>query len=240
MTAPSAFVFGLGGIGLGVVSRLREAGWAVTSFDRRDVEPAPDIRVDLADAQATEMAIKEAWLDGGPDLFVLAFGSVSPLQVQDADEAALQQLTDSNLSAVIYVLGSLRRRLESGARGTRSIFVVTSNAAFAARPHQPIYAALKAAVASLVASTAHAFSEVGTCIVGLAPGTVLVERNRARVVAEFPDAPVVTDRPGRRILLPTDIGDVVLAMLPAAAHLTGQTLVFDGGSTLLARSSGLR
>jgi 3-oxoacyl-[acyl-carrier protein] reductase len=232
--SPLAHVIGAGGIGTGVAEQLTAAGYQVVKLDR-STSVAPDIVIDLAGESVAIGKIEDRWRQRLPDLLLLALGTVSGLGLSDAYPDAIREIVDSNLVALLNAL-SVFYRVAASTRSAdpshRVIVVITSNAAFVARPDQPIYAATKAAAVSIVRSTASTFAAANTAIVGVAPGTVIVPRNESAVRRKYPRAPAADDRPSRRLLMPLDVGRLVIQIIPMAMELTGRTIVVDGGSTL--------
>lgn len=230
---PIAWVIGVGGIGAALVERLSELHTVVCFDIEQAATDAAFFLVDASDRAAFTEAAAEAYeLHGAPDVFVVAAGRVSYLSVEAATpEDVTALLTDNLILAInvlhtVYNLGPERRRI---------CVLVASNAAFTPRPGQSIYAAAKAAITSLVGSLAVGWAAAGIRVFGIAPGTVLVDRNRARVAQQYPSAPLDPSRPGGRLVQPAEIAEFVAALLPHADHLTGQVIVYDGGSTLTVR-----
>jgi 2,3-dihydro-2,3-dihydroxybenzoate dehydrogenase len=231
MGSGTAWVVGTGGIGAAFVASL--ASHRVVAFDRHD--PAafdPAYRVDVTDRAALIDAMGAAVeAHGSPELMVVAAGTVSYATVEEAGPSEVARILADNLTGMINVLHVAFQLGESRPRG---IVIVTSNAADVARPQQPIYAACKAATNSLVRSLAVGWSDYGVRIVAVAPGTVVVDRNRDRVAHRYPDAPNDPTRPGGRLLLPAELAGLVVGLLPHLDHMTGQVITVDGGSSLTA------
>ena len=230
-TPPTAWVFGTGGIGAAVRDRLAGEYRTVT-FDRAD-DPGragTHHRVDVRDRVALATAARDTVLRSGPPaVVVLAFGTVSPATVEDAEPDDVDRIVGDNFVGCVNVLHVLHRTPRPD---TCVCLVVSSNAAQVARPRQPLYAATKAAVASLVRSLAPAWAPDGLRLVGVLPGTVTVSRNEERVRRQYPHAPADPARPGGRLVTPGELADFLAGLVPHAHHLTGQLLTYDGGSTL--------
>ncbi|TQF08013.1 SDR family oxidoreductase [Kitasatospora acidiphila] len=233
---PVAWVVGAGGIGSALGARLA-ADHRVVLFDR--VRPAEAAgaeafhQVDAADRAAFGAAASGAVRDyGSPAVVALTLGHVSSATVHEAAPEQVDRIVRDNFTACVNVLHTVHRQT----RGSScACLVVTSNAALTARPNQPLYAAVKAAVAALVRSLAVGWAADGIRLVGLAPGTVMVERNAERVRSQYPAAPMAPGRPGGRLVTPAELADFAAALLPHVDQLTGQVIAFDGGSTLEAR-----
>jgi len=226
----AAWVFGTGGIGSAILDRLSSER-QVIGFDKAPVTSAhPTYQVDLRDRAALKQAAESAaQCYGWPEVLILTAGRVSGLRVEDSGEADACDLIFDNILPAINVLHAA---YHLGQPRTRTCILVTSNAAVAARPGQPVYAAAKAAVASLARSLAASWSSADIRIIAVAPGTVIVDRNRHAVTSRYPDAPLDPGRPGGRLLQPPELAEFIACILPHAGHLTGQLLTLDGGSTL--------
>ncbi|GLY04036.1 MULTISPECIES: SDR family oxidoreductase [Actinoplanes] len=224
--APAAWIVGAGGIGAAIRDRLAGEYRTVT-FDRAG---EPDHMVDVRDRSALSKATRDA-ADryGPPRVVVLAFGTVSPATVEDAGPDEVADVVGDNLIGCVNVLHAVHHTPRAQ---TCTAVVVSSNAAHLARPRQPLYAATKAAVTSLVRSLAVGWAPEGIRLIGVLPGTVTVPRNADRVAGQYPDAPRDPSRPGGRLVQPAELAGFVAGLLPYAGHLTGQSLTFDGGSTL--------
>lgn len=223
----SVWVLGAGGIGTGVADVLQEDADVVRVDVREQGGGADSETVDLASEAAPDRLRSIASRRGVPDLAVICAGWVSPLRVEEASMDAVDSIMRANFGIVV---NSMRALHVLGQPMT--IVVIVSNAAFVARPNQPIYAAAKAATVNLIQTLAVAWADDGIRVVGVAPGTVLVERNRDRVLGQYPDAPSASDRPGGRLLTPPDVGRFVKNVAGLADHLTGRTIPLDAGSTL--------
>lgn len=231
---PIAWVVGTGGIGSALIERLTHSH-DVIGFDRAGGSLAdPYFQVDAAD-RAAFIASAEAACEqyGFPDLFVVAAGGVSYLAVESAASDDVATVISDNLIVVVNVLHAA---YNLGPQRPRICILIISNAALVPRPGQPLYAATKAAIASLVRSLSTGWAAAGIRMIAVAPGTVIVERNRERVAGQYPNAPLDPGRPGGRLLEPAELAQFVADLLPHADHLTGQVIVFDGGSTLAART----
>jgi 3-oxoacyl-[acyl-carrier protein] reductase len=229
--AQAAWIVGVGGIGAAVRDRLT-GDYRTVVFDRANVHsPAEShYRVDVTERRALIEAAQDATIRFGPPaVVVLAFGRVSSATVETAEPDEVDQVIGDNLVGCVNVLHTIHR---SPRAASCICLIVTSNAALVARPHQPLYAATKAAVASLVRSLAPAWGTDGIRLVGVAPGTVTVNRNQSRVQRQYPDAPADPGRPGGRLVTPVELADFLARLIPYADQLTGQVLAFDGGSTL--------
>lgn len=226
-----AWVFGTGGIGTALLERLAHHH-EVVGFDRCERPTGgPSFQVNATDRAALAIAAHDAaGSHGMPDIFIITVGLVSPATVESATPDELTAVLSDNLMAPINVL---HMAYHLGPPRPRTCVVVASNAAFVPRPGQPIYAAAKAAVVSLVRSLAVAWSTTGIRIFGVTPGTVVVPRNSDRIKRQYPQAPLDSGRPGGQLLVPSELANIIVKLLPHADHLTGQLITLDGGSTVM-------
>jgi 3-oxoacyl-[acyl-carrier protein] reductase len=225
-----AWVVGTGGIGSALIGRLIH-DYDVVGFDRTDGSSGhPFYRADATDRDAFATAAEAAaQRHGMPDIFVVTAGRVSYQTVESASPEETTGVLADNLIGPINVLHTA---YHLGPQRPRTCVLISSNAAFVPRPGQPLYAAAKAAMVSLVRSLAVGWAAAGIRVLAIAPGTVIVERNRERIGRQYPQAPLDPGRPGGRLLTPDDLADFVANLLPLADHLTGQVITMDGGSTL--------
>jgi len=117
-------------------------------------------------------------------------------------------------------------------RGGGAILNTSSIAAIRGLPGVPVYAASKAALASLTRSVATQYGKQGIRCNTVAPGTTMVPRAIAKydedTVAQALGA-VLTTRLGE----PKDIAAVVVFLASEdAAYITGHEIVADGGQTI--------
>ncbi len=123
--------------------------------------------------------------------------------------------------------------------GDRSITLTSSTDALAAYG-LPAYAAAKAGLLGLVRSLAATLGADGIRINAVAPGDVPTARN----VREWAHVPGWYDRLREASVLdrlgtPADIAETYLALIDLQ-HVTGQTIVVDGGQTIARPDAGAR
>jgi NAD(P)-dependent dehydrogenase (short-subunit alcohol dehydrogenase family) len=118
------------------------------------------------------------------------------------------------------------------ARGWGRIVNISSNTFFMGLPNMTHYIASKGAVIGLSRSLAAEVGAEGVTVNCIAPnftrteGTAVVEREAPEVVAQ-----TIASQAIPRVALPADIlGAVSFLASDAAAFMTGQTLVVDGGT----------
>jgi 3-oxoacyl-[acyl-carrier protein] reductase len=237
-----------GGIGSALVDALLERGDDVVALDRIERASA-DARVrsyvlDVLDESAVTAALADAAAAGRAIRHVVAIaGGALPAEKACTDPAALaldvfRQSVDQNLTSAWIVLRAALPHLRA-VDGDRSVTLTSSTDALSAYG-LPAYAAAKAGLLGLVRSLAAVLGADGIRINAVAPGDVPTERNR-REWAHVPgwydrlrDASVLG-----RLGTPEDVAATFLAAIDLQ-HLTGQTLVVDGGQTVPRPDAGAR
>lgn|GEM_PF-5784541 len=212
-----------------------DRGWSVSTFDlQASIFEHPHIMVDLAERDDCNRAFTTtAERTGLPNLAVITVGGVSFTRVPDVTPTELRMVVNTNFVAVVTALQGLYQTFAAESATSDCVaLVLVSNGAFALRPEQPVYTAMNAAVATLIRNCATDFAHVGIYLVGIAPGTVLVDHNRERVLSRYPEAPYAPDRPGGVILMPNDLATIMLDLVGHARHFTGHTIRVDAGSSI--------
>ena len=211
-----------GGIGRALVARLREDGFEVTGVDR---QAGADIVLDLvSDSLPAEVF-------GEVDICVSNAGIVDILspahrmsrEKWDRDLAA-------NLTASFRVIqaclpGMLKRRYGR-------IVAMSSLAAAAGAPGQVAYSASKAGLIGMTRTIAVECAPRGVTANAVLPGLIETE-----TVLGMPDEVLARLRerflPMGRMGSPQELAALVAYVCsPEAGFLTGQAIVFDGGSSL--------
>jgi NAD(P)-dependent dehydrogenase (short-subunit alcohol dehydrogenase family) len=115
-----------------------------------------------------------------------------------------------------------------------SVINVASIAALTAAPAQGVYAMSKAAVIAMTKTLAVELSGTAIRINAIAPG--LIETKFSGALVSNPDlvSQVCDKSPARRIGQPEDVAGIALYLASdASTFITGQTIVIDGGQTLV-------
>ncbi|QSE88198.1 SDR family oxidoreductase [Rhodococcus pseudokoreensis] len=116
-----------------------------------------------------------------------------------------------------------------------SISFVASVAGMTSAPKTSAYGAMKAALMSLVRTSAVELGPLGIRVNAAAPGVVRTPRQQTNprwthdlVVANVDKTPL------RKVAYPSDIAAVLLFLSsPLAGHVTGQTIIVDGGNSIV-------
>ena len=137
-----------------------------------------------------------------------------------------------NATSVAYVCRAVAGHLLD--RGSGSVINVASVGGLAAAPLLSPYGAAKAAVVSLTKSLAVEWAARGVRVNALCPGWTATELNRNLWGDETAGPATVATVPMRRWGQPEEMaGAAVFLASDAASYMTGQTLVVDGGQTVM-------
>ena len=144
---------------------------------------------------------------------------------------AYERIMDTNVRSNFWLCNLAASRMAE--RGGGSIIIVSSIGANQGSATLGVYGMSKAADYALVRNLAVEWGPHGIRANGIAPGLIKTDFSRALWENEQLLRNVELGTPVRRIGQPEDIGGVAVFLAsPAAAYLTGQTLVVDGGITV--------
>jgi len=186
-----------------------------------DVADVPAVRAMVADADARLGGLRVVAANAG----LTNYGSFL-----DYTPEAFDRLTSVNLRGSYFTAQAGARAMI--ARGTRGrILLMSSVTGLRAFNNLGAYGLTKAAIRLMAESLALELGPHGLTVNAIGPGAILTERT----LADDPqlEASWASVTPTGRVGY---VDDVVAAALflasPAAAHVTGQTLMVDGGWTL--------
>jgi galactose dehydrogenase len=116
------------------------------------------------------------------------------------------------------------------AEGGGAIITLSSNAATLGLSGYPLYVAAKAAIAGLTKALARELGPANIRVNAVAPGWVRTERQEKLWITPQAEADLMQAQSLKRWISPADIAAAVVFLASdAAAMITGQTLVIDGG-----------
>ena len=240
------------GIGRSIAQELGRAG-AKLSLCSRKAEACEQARSELAaegieviaqpcnvsrkeELQALVDATRARW--GGIDIVVCNAASnphFGPLT--DIPDDAFDKILTSNVKSVLWLAGMTLEEMAQRAKTTGkagSFIVVGSIGGLIANTVIGAYGISKAADHHLVRNLAAEWGPKNVRVNAIAPG--LVKTDFARALWEDPKraAERIAATPLRRLGEPRDIGAIAVFLASdAAAFITGQCIVADGGVTIL-------
>ncbi len=228
------------GLGAGIATGLREAGATVVGTSR-DSKSATQVAEQLGTVPAvmdvTDVASVQAVIDrvasefGHLDLLINNAGLNIPQSVFDVDEASWDNVIDTNLKGTFFTAQAAARHMVAGGGGGR-IINVASQAGVVGIEERSAYCASKGGAVLLTKVLAIELAQHGITVNAVAPTFVATELTRSTL-----EDPEWRERILSRIPLGRvgEVEDVVAATVylasPAAAMVTGHTLLVDGGWT---------
>lgn len=237
---------GTRGIGLATLQRLVQEG-ARVAFSSRKADICAQVEGELRDEGFDCIAVPghaaseddvgrlvDAALEkfGGIDI-AIANAAVNPVfdPLTDLSEASWARIIDTNLSGPLRLARLTLPHIAR--RGGGAMVCVSSVNARVALAGSGAYGVSKAALEQMVRQLAVEWGMKGIRVNAVAPGTTATDMIRSlRDKPGFMDS-IAAATPLRRIAEPCDIASVIAFMASdAARHVTGQTLVVDGGQTI--------
>ena len=227
---------GSGGIGAEIVRSFAKAGDRVTVLDL--AEPAiagHDIgfrRVDVSDWQAVADAVEVVAAQAGRiDICVAAAGIVRKIAARALTAGAWRETAGVNLDGVAALLTAAASHMPAGG----AMIALSSTSAQRGWPEHAAYNAAKAGIEGLVKGLAAELGPDGIRVNAVLPGIIRTRQSLDAVNSLGEDGLLAATAgiPLRRIGTPADVAGLVAFLAsPAAAYITGQSLVVDGGMSI--------
>ncbi len=234
------------GIGRSIAEQMAAAGARVV-VSSRNQEPCDEVAGAIQDAGGSAIAVPcnishRDQLESLVDRTLSEWGSLDILVCNAAvnpyfgpmagmPDSAYDKIMNSNVRSNFWLCNLAAPHMVD--RGGGSIIIVSSIGGDQGSATLAVYGMSKAADSSLVKSLAVEWGPRGIRANCIAPG--LIKTDFSRALWENPKllAGVEKSTPVGRIGLPDDVGGVAVFLAsPAAAYVTGQTIVVDGGLTI--------
>lgn len=226
------------GIGLAIAEALQDAGAQVIfhSHESRPQDWPEDrafLQADLIPADAPRKLVEAAFdLQPGLDLLVSNAGSFFDVPFLSMSLELWEKTMALNLRAMYFLIQAFAERLVREQR-TGSVVVMASTNGLQAEMDSTAYDISKGGAVMLTRTLALSLAEHGIRVNAIAPGLIQTPLSRTWMASR----PGVEEHyrksiPLKRLGVPQDCaGAVVFLASEAAAYITGQILVIDGGLT---------
>lgn len=190
------------------------------------------VQMDVTRLDEIRGAVEEALAHFGQiDLLVNNAGIGAPNPAEDVTEADFDATLAVNLKGTFFVAQAVGRHMLERGRGV--IVNIGSQAGVVALPTESVYCMTKAGVSHLTRCLALEWAPRGVRVNAVAPTFVETPGTQKWLGDPAFRASVVGRIPLGRVGQPPDVtGAVVFLASPAAAMITGETLVIDGGWTI--------
>jgi NAD(P)-dependent dehydrogenase (short-subunit alcohol dehydrogenase family) len=229
------------GMGADVARRLAEDGYELAVADVRSCDDtvaaiasaggrARGYECDIADWDAVGALVDAIEHDQGPLHAVAQVAGVyRNVDFLELDPSSWRLLMDVNVDGCFHVTRHAARPMAE--RGTGSIVLISSTAAWLVWDTAAHYTVSKAAIDGLVKGAAYELGPRGVRVNSVAPGTIRTPSTEGELALPGVEAAEAGACPLRRVGETTDIAEAVafLSDPTRASWVTGHTLVVDGG-----------
>ena len=227
---------GASGIGAAIVDALHQAGARVVSLDRSHaaatrVEHGREIQVplDVADTAAVDAVVSRLVEDDGvPDIVVNNAGVTRDGVVWRLRDEDWATVLDINLTGAFRMTRACVPHMRRRRRG--AIVNLASINGLRGKVGQSNYAASKAGLIAFTRAVAREVGREGIRVNAVAPG--FIETPLTATLPETVRGQALSETVLGKLGMPNDVAGAVLFLAsPLAGHITGHTLVVDGGQT---------
>jgi 3-oxoacyl-[acyl-carrier protein] reductase len=241
-----ALVTGAGqGIGAAIAQRFAQAGARVVIATRtaRNGQAVVDsivqtqgiaslVTTDVGQRDQVQRAILHAVERFGHLDIVVHNAAVYPiLSIEQLPDEELDRTLSVNLKAGFWLIQAALPHLRKQGGG-RFLFTSSVTGPNVAMPGTAHYAATKSGLNGLIRTAALEFARENITVNGVEPGYILTPAMAALGTEQDMEA-MARSIPLGKLGAPLDIANAMLFLASdAAAYITGQTIVVDGGSTL--------
>jgi NAD(P)-dependent dehydrogenase (short-subunit alcohol dehydrogenase family) len=242
MDGRTALVTGAGrGLGRGIAIALASAGARVVLVSRTAEEidsAAEEIRSAGGEAVAVTCDVLdlrrfEAVLDGVGvvDVLVNNAGTNDPMPFGEVTTSTFDKIFDLNVRSTYFLTQAVVARMIAAGRGG-SVITVSSQMGHVGAANRSVYCAAKHAVEGMTKALAVELGPHGIRVNAVAPGYVETPLTAPYFADEEFRADTMRRIPLGRLGLVAEVAAAVVYLAdPAAAFVTGSSLVIDGGYT---------
>ena len=232
---------GSGGIGAAIAAAYRDAGAQVTITGTRAAASDYDDLIDgcgyrQLDIESADSIAALAAATARCDILVNSTGiALMTIGLDEYEPDIFERAVRMHLTGAYRIADAFKDRLgASGIEGGGSFIGIASLSSFFGIEQVPGYGAAKAGLVQLVKTLALKWAKRNIRANAVAAG--LTESKMTAGVKHMPEVltPTIARTPLGRIGVPDDIaGPVLFLTSPAAAFITGQTLLVDGGYSVV-------
>lgn len=242
LSGKTALVTGGGsGIGKAIATSLAQSGARVIIAGRRDevlqsaaTEIGHDCATmtvdlnDIASLPAFEQAVYDKF--GPIDILVNNAGNTLKKPFEDSSMTEFDRIFDVHVRGALELSRACIKRLIAADR-TGSIIFTSSMTAFIGQPFVSGYTIAKTAINGVIRGLSAEFANRDIRVNGVAPGWIDTDLYRKATAGDLPRQQKILGRiPMNKLGQPSDIGWACAYLAsPAAAYVTGQVLLVDGG-----------
>lgn len=240
LTGKRVLVCGGGAFGMAATRAYLEVGARVAVIDievdchrEEFANTSALVQADLSTSEGCHYAIEKTVAAlGGIDVLFDAVGINRRVPVFEVDDNLWQQILQVNLSSAFWIGREVGRRMVD--QGDGNIVFCSSVSGVLAHPDHSAYAASKGGLNQLLRVMAREWAPHGVNVNAIAPAYA-----ESPLTADHLAEPGVRESyesmvPAGRLGTPEDIvGPALFLSSPRSAYITGQSILVDGGRTLV-------
>jgi NAD(P)-dependent dehydrogenase (short-subunit alcohol dehydrogenase family) len=228
------------GLGAGIAYALKDAGATVVGTSREQDSAnqvaerlgSVPVAMDVSDVGSVREGVDRVASElGRLDILVNNAGLNIPQGVFEVDEASWDAVLDTNLKGTFFCAQAAARRMVDGGEGGR-IINVASQAGVVGIEERSAYGTSKAGAILLTKVLAIELAQYGITANAVAPTFIATELTRSTLENPAWRERIISRIPLGRVGEAEDVAAATVYLAsPAAAMVTGHTLLVDGGWT---------